>query len=171
MNMNVKELEFQTFEEFMSWKSTEEENLSTSYVQQCGVRTSNTAKVWYYYCNRAGKYKAKGKGRRQTKSQGTAKIGTQCSAHLKAVQYLNSKKVCVTYCTTHINHSIRLAHLRMPTHIRMELAAKLAQGISMDRILDDIRDSITSKLDRTHLINKQDLHNIKRQYNIDSECH
>ena len=53
--MNIKELEFQTFEEFMSWKSTEEETLSTSYVQQCGVRTSNTAKVWYYYTLQRGR--------------------------------------------------------------------------------------------------------------------
>ena len=167
VNIDVKEVEFLTYEEFMTWKSAEEENINTSYVQHCGARTSTTAKVWYFYCNRAGKYKSKSSGKRQNKSQGTSKIGDQCSAHLKAVQHLNSGKVSVTYCNTHHNHAIKLAHLRMPQHYKMELAAKLLQGVTMDRILDDIRDGITNRIVRSHLVNRQDLHNLKRQYNID----
>ena len=37
----------------------------------------------------------------------------------------------------------------------------------MERILDDIRDSVTNTIRRKHLIRRQDLHNIKAQYNID----
>ena len=50
----------------------------------------------------------------------------------------------------------------------MEVAGKLHQGVTMERILDGIRDSINNKIERKHLINRQDLHNIKRQYKIDS---
>ena len=49
----------------------------------------------------------------------------------------------------------------------MDIAAKLQQGVSMERILDDIRDSVTNKLGRKHLVTKQDLHNVKAQFNID----
>ena len=37
----------------------------------------------------------------------------------------------------------------------------------MERILDDIRDSVTNTIRRKHLIRRQNLHNIKAQYNID----
>ena len=35
------------------------------------------------------------------------------------------------------------------------------------RILNDIRESVTNKLGRKHLVTRQDLHNIKAQFNID----
>ena len=50
---------------------------------------------------------------------------------------------------------------------RLKLAAKLQQGISMERILDDIRDSVEDGANRKHLITRQDLHNIRHQYNIE----
>ena len=37
----------------------------------------------------------------------------------------------------------------------------------MERILDDIRESVSNGLCRQHLVTRQDLHNIKAQYNID----
>ncbi len=37
----------------------------------------------------------------------------------------------------------------------------------MDQIMDDIRDTTFSEMNRQHLITKQDLHNIKAQFNID----
>ena len=40
-------------------------------------------------------------------------------------------------------------------------------GVSMDRILHDIRENVVNKLDRKHLINRKDLHNIKAQFGID----
>lgn len=50
----------------------------------------------------------------------------------------------------------------------MSIAGKLLQGVQVDRILDDIRDSITDEgVQRNHLITKQDIRNINRQYNIE----
>ena len=37
----------------------------------------------------------------------------------------------------------------------------------MERILDDIRESVSNGMCRQHLVTRQDLHNIKAQYNID----
>ena len=37
----------------------------------------------------------------------------------------------------------------------------------MQCVLDDIRDNVSYELGREHLVTRQDLHNIKAQYNID----
>ena len=49
----------------------------------------------------------------------------------------------------------------------MEIAAKLQQGSDMDRVMGNIRDSTIKQMNRQHLITKQNLHNIKAQFNID----
>ena len=59
----------------------------------------------------------------------------------------------LTAVHTH-SHPIRLSHIRIPSHIRMDIAAKLQHGVSMERILDDIRDSATDKLGRKHLVTR-----------------
>ena len=51
--------------------------------------------------------------------------------------------------------------------MRLDIANKLEQGVCIDRILDDIRDSVDGDIDRQHLITQQDVHNIKYQYNIE----
>ena len=47
----------------------------------------------------------------------------------------------------------------------MKVAAKTQQGVSIDRILDDIRESVHGNMNREHLITRQDILNIRRQYN------
>ena len=44
---------------------------------------------------------------------------------------------------------------------------KLQHGVIIERILDDIRDSVTDKLGQKHLVTRQDLHIVKAQFNID----
>ncbi len=94
-------------------------------------------------------------------------MGGQCTAHIKAIVCQHNGQVEVKYCSTHHNHEVKLTYLRIPSQIRVQIASKLLQGISMDRIMDDIRDTIFSKINRQHLISKQDLHNIKTQFNIE----
>ena len=103
---------------------------------------------------------------RQLKSQGTNKIGSQCTAHIKEKVNEETGGVTVSYCSTH-NHSKTLAHVQIPPRVRIDIAAKLQQGVGMQRVLDDIRDNVSYDLGREHLVTRQDLHNIKAQYNID----
>ena len=56
--------------------------------------------------------------------------------------------VYVEYNSTHINHSIELAPLMLPEGIRLEVASKLQQGVKMERILDDIRDTVGKTMER-----------------------
>lgn len=56
----------------------------------------------------------------------------------------------------------------MPEQLRLCVAAKLMQGITIDKILDSIRDTVGAKgLQREHLSSRQDLRNIMWQYNIE----
>lgn len=54
------------------------------FVLNCAPNESEEKTVFYY--NRMGSYKSKGIGKRQLKTQGSVKIDTHCSAHIKAVE-------------------------------------------------------------------------------------
>ena len=71
------------------------------------------------------------------------------------------------YCLGNYNHDQRLAFLSIPQSVRQWIAVKLENGVCMDKILDDIHDNIDGKLNREHLINRQDIRNIRYQYNIE----
>ena len=49
----------------------------------------------------------------------------------------------------------------------MKIAAQLQQGVSMSRIMDNIRGYTGGGITREHLVTKQDNHNIKNHYNIE----
>lgn len=167
--METHELEFNNMKEFQSWKAEEEQKTSSEYNRKGAPYSDVNSQIWYYYCNRAGKYKPKGSNIRQMKLQGTCKTGKQCTAHIKVTIKHETSKVKVFYCSSHHNHAIALAHLRMPTATRMKIAAKLQEGVGMDHILDTIRDSVTAEgINREHLVTRTDLYNIKDQYNISS---
>ncbi|KAF0724804.1 Uncharacterized protein FWK35_00031762 [Aphis craccivora] len=68
---------------------------------------------------------------------------------------------------THLWHQNEIGKLRLTTADRAQLAGKLSLGVPIQRVLNDVRDSAEgSTLNRFHLIEKRDLHNIKRDYNI-----
>ena len=60
-----------------------------------------------------------------------------------------------------------IAFSRMSVEMHCLIAAKLAQGVTMNSIMDYIRDSQAGSLTRDHLTTRADLRNIKHQYNID----
>ncbi|GFY48595.1 MULE domain-containing protein [Trichonephila inaurata madagascariensis] len=92
-----------------------------------------------YHCCRSGTYKPKGKSLNNLKSQGSAKIGISCPPVIKVRQ--STENVVVQYFPKHQNHEIQLE-------------------------LKDIREEITVDSGRKMLIEKKDIHNIKRYFNI-----
>ena len=101
----------------------------------------------------------------QLKSQGSGKIGNQYSVHIKAAENSSSKMVTVKYCSRHYNHACALAFLRLPEKTKLQIACKLQNGISIERSLDDIRDSCENTLNREHLVTRQDIRNMRLQFN------
>ena len=164
--MNEVNYTFKSFNKFLQWKEKEEKDTNTIYVQHTSSRVRLGIHIHYFYCNRSGEYTSKGTGKRCLKSQGTSKIGCYCTAHIIAKKQENGH-VFVEFNSTHYNHDIELAHLTLTEDIHLQVPAKLQQGVTIEKILDSIRDTVAEKMERKHLISRQDIHNIKRQYNID----
>ena len=122
-------------------------------------------KVEYYYCNRSGVYKSESNGLRSLKTQGSSKMNAYCTAGFH-VSFLESSKVKITYMKTHYGHSCSLGYLPIPKDIRQQIAVDLVQGISFDKILDNIRDNIGSLIDRSHLVTRKDLYNIEKCFGL-----
>ena len=91
----------------------------------------------------------------------------RCTAHMKVVNDTDTGEVIVHYCSTHYNHKISMGHLRIQEATHLKIAAQLQEGVTRQRIMDNIRDSVTFGITREHLVTKQDIHNIKNQYNIE----
>ena len=139
----------------------------SNYVQQCAPQLYGSRQHRYYYCNRSGIYQSKTSGKRQPKTQGSCKLGERCIAHIKATHDQLTGTVEVCYCSTHHNHDVSLGHIRMPRETRMKIAAQLQQGVTMERIMDNIRENVVEGITREHLVTKQDVHNIQNQYNVE----
>ena len=144
----------------------EEASFQISICSKMISYTSTKQKVCISIATSQVGYTSRGEQLRQLKSQGKNKIGSQCTAHIKEKVNDETGGVTVSYCSTH-NFSKTLAHVQIPPRVRIDIAAKLQQGVGMERMLDDIRDNVSYELGREQLVKRQDLHNIKAQYNID----
>ena len=71
-------------------------------------------------------------------------------------------------CHTHYGHSKSLGHLNLTTEDRQQIAGKLAQGVSFEKILNNIRESVNTKLSRIHLATRRDILNVERAYGLRS---
>ena len=168
MEMNVATAKFDNFDEFLAWKEQEEQLANASYVLHNAQKYCSGNEVWYFYCNRAGSYAPCGKSERALKSQGTSKTISHCSAHMKAIKNKETNEVSVTYTCTHYNHTHKLGRLHIAATTSEKIASKLQNGVTSERIIDDIRNiSDSTDLHREHLISRKDIANIKRQYYIE----
>ena len=84
---------------------------------------------------------------------------------MKAVKNIETEEVLVEYFTCH-NNTVNLCHLIMPENIRSSIAMKLQEGVSVDKIIDQIRDTILG-LGRESLATKQDIRSIARSFNVE----
>ena len=62
-------------------------------------------------------------------------------------------------------HKAQLAQLRIPKSTKRMIAAKLHDGVSTNAILDCIPDNVHGKVGHAELVTRQDVHNIRHQYN------
>lgn len=114
-----------------------------------------------YYCNRSGFFASKGSGKRAQKAQGSCKIDGHCTAGICAKTCILTGTISIVVTNTHYGHEMDLAHLKLSQDERVAIGQKLAQGITAERILDDIRNSLSDSLERHHLVTKKDIRNIE----------
>ena len=79
---------------------------------------------------------------------------------------LSNGQVEVSICHTHYGHDTSLEHLRLSATQCETIAAKLQQGVSRERILDDVREDFPGGFQRQHLLERQDIINIERTYGL-----
>ena len=84
------------------------------------------------------------------------------------VRKLEDGRVLVEICDTHYSHTPSLGHLRLSKSQRSEIARKLSKGVTIERVLDDVRDTISSDLNRLHLLTRKDIFNIERAFSLRS---
>ncbi|XP_067136725.1 uncharacterized protein [Centruroides vittatus] len=112
----------------------------------------------------SGNYVPKGCGKHQIKSPESCKSGKICLASIEV--FITSNSIIVKYHKNHCGHDLSLAHIHLSDSEKAVIAGKLANGVTLQRILDDIRDSASNELSRIHLVTRKDLQNIKCAYNL-----
>ncbi|XP_035205256.1 uncharacterized protein LOC118180242 isoform X1 [Stegodyphus dumicola] len=150
--------------DFYSWLSDEERKTKTHFVvDSSGQKHKNYTRT-LFCCNRSGTYKAKGKGERQLKAQGTSKTGFSCTATVILKDFGNRFEA--VYFKEHYKHEKSLCHLPIPKQEKQSIAGKLLQGVEEKRILQDARFSSRDDIETKQLITRKDLHNIKRDFGL-----
>ena len=151
----------------MKWKGVEERMYKSWFVKQRADRRTKHYKTAWFYCNRTGEFASKGEGKRSMKSQGSSKTGCSYPAFITTRTDAVTGEVTAEYCLQHVGHRKEIAFSRISNEMRSRIAGKLAQGVSMNSLMDHIRDTHCGPLTRDNLTTRADLRNIKRQYNID----
>ena len=133
------------------------------FVKKRANRKARNHKTSWFYCNRKRTYSSRGKGKRAMRAQGSSKTGCSCPAFIKTRTDAATGEVIEDYCLQHVE----IAYSRISANMRSRIAGKLAQGVTMNSVLDFIRSTQAGPLSRDHLTTRKDVNNIKHQYNID----
>ena len=84
---------------------------------------------------------------------------------------LKNDTLNVSYLSTHVGHKNELKHIHLTKKERNQIATRLASKIPHEEILKDIRCSISNcDLQRIHLMNKKDIINIEKSFNLNDEA-
>ncbi|GFU55505.1 hypothetical protein NPIL_192261 [Nephila pilipes] len=99
---------------------------------------------------------------------GSNEINVNCPSKMKVCED-NENQVYVEITKTHLGHGKDLGRMQITREEKEELARKLEKKIPIETILDKIRDSFIDKLERIHLVMRNDLLNLKAEYILSSE--
>lgn len=80
-------------------------------------------------------------------------------------------KVDVKVCSTHYGHDSNLQHLRLTLSEKYRIAEQLNLGVPREVILDNLRSSASSDIEKIHLINLKDIKNIEKAFGIQAVSH
>lgn len=159
--IDSKSCNFRSIEEFYTWKYETEKQTMSKF-----IRTKTKSDILMFKCHRSGKYKSM-TIKRNLRITGSCKINAFCPAFIKAK--IVSDDVNVTYQLTHVGHKSDLKHISLSADERKTIAVQLAQKVPFDDILKGIHCSLSnSSLQRIHLTNRKDIHNIKKSFDLEA---
>ena len=73
---------------------------------------------------------------------GTCKLDRNCTSTIKCTENADGT-IVAEVCHSHYGHTKELEHSRLTKLQRQEIAVKLSQGVTRNKILNDIRDEVT----------------------------
>ena len=155
--------------EFQRWKDENERGSDTLFVKSTGEKgQGSTTTTTYYYCNRSGIFYSKGTGQRHVKSQDSSKLNAHSTAAITVRRNTHSTilHTCTFVCKSHYGHTCSLENIRLSEADRLSIAGQLSQGVTFERISDNVRDNVGSKFERIHLTTRKDISNIERSYGL-----
>ncbi|XP_035233943.1 uncharacterized protein LOC118205773, partial [Stegodyphus dumicola] len=131
------------------------------------VMLANSSVRLVYVCHRSGIYASRTTGKKCCKGLVIKRINAHCPSSI--IVTVESECVKVQFGKTHVGHQIDLGHLFLSKDERTYIAGMFLRiGVPFERILDDIRNSLNNEeLSRKHLIERKDLHNIVRDFDLD----
>ncbi|XP_054277248.1 uncharacterized protein LOC128996145 [Macrosteles quadrilineatus] len=162
-------LSFSSAPDFYTWKKKTEEKENVFFTKTTAQKIVSGKNKIYYRCHRSGYFDPKliyGIRKRKTKIQGSCKINGFCPSAMKATFFENGN-IEVEYCETHVGHTCDLAHKLLTFNERQDIAGKINNKIPYDTILEEVRSTFKpDMLKRIHLLTKNDLYNIKREFGL-----
>lgn len=131
---------FDNVEDLKKWKRDIERERMSQFVKHRGSARSETKCIDSYYCNRSAKGSSPRlvpphERKRAERLKGTSKISTKCTCFMRVTHIKENGKVMVEYCLEHMGHEIELCHLKLSPELRSLIAAKLASGVEIGKIV------------------------------------
>lgn len=168
IKLKFEKLQFETVEEFESWRTEMQRSLVTQFVQQSTGKTS-TGIFRRFVCHRSGTYKDLSRHqprKRQLKNSGSKKIQGFCPAEI--VLKIQADKCSVQFQSVHVGHTIaseeELRHIYLDKACKRSIASKLLEGVPKPELLKMYH--VPEKLDRLHKLKPRDIWNISQNLRI-----
>lgn len=151
---------------FQQWKGRVQEETRASFATNSTHKDKVTGEVSsrFYRCSCSGLPPVHS-GERQ-RFTGSMKAGGNCPAYL-TVKFQAGKGLAVEGCLDHLGHLQKLGHLRIPEDTRLMIVDCLVKEVPVKQVLRMIRSRIDKGFTREHIVDRKDIHNIKKQYSID----
>lgn len=158
-----RSLNFTTLQEFHNWRIKFEDESIAKYLKRYATGTR-----LHYTCHRNGTFQSTSNNNRKQRINimESCKIGAYCPSEIK-VKIRPNGSAKVSYLKTHVGHRCELKHI----HLRLKdrKSTQLENKTPHEEILKTIRGSVTnSELKRIHLMNKKNILNIEKDFNIKS---
>ncbi|KAF7280403.1 hypothetical protein GWI33_006095 [Rhynchophorus ferrugineus] len=155
---------FADVQEFEFWK--EQQHFETGYAIT-NVLKKKGCKEIYYACNRSDisgytpKYK-----KMAEKTGGTIKIKGMCPSRMICVLH-DAGPVSVHYWKTHAGHETEARCLHLSVSDKNDIIDKLKSGVTVDKIIQDARETKSPKNPRVNLLKRDDVVYLIKKHNID----
>ena len=100
-------------------------------------------------------------------NQSTSKINKHCIAVITLTIDHSLPSVSAKVYHIHYVHNTRLGHLRLSQEDRLKIAGKITQGVTYNKMLDVICNSVSDEFERIHLIQRKDINNIQQSLKLE----